>query len=401
MPAPTVTDRSGRLAALWAAVVDTLCSLKLSVVLLVLGMILVFAATLDQVNLGIWAVQEKYFRAFVVYGYVGPVAVPLFPGGYTIGGLLLANLAGAFVARFSFAWRKAGIALAHAGLIVLLVGELLTGLWQKDYYLRLDEGQTRNYAESYRDYELALTDTTDAAFDAVVSIPAERLADKTPIAHAQLPFRVVPRVFFANSTLQPRRGNGAGALVAATHGAGLQLAAAPQPFSYQPKAENFPAAYVELAGPDGTVGTFLAAAQLEDAQEFTHAGRTWRLALRPRRAYQPFSLTLLKFTHDRYPGTQIPKNFSSTLRLDAGDGRPGREVVIYMNNPLRHAGLTFYQAGFANNDRTTVLQVVRNPSWLMPYVACGLMSLGLLLQFGLHLAKFAGRRIARPVPAAA
>ncbi len=72
-----------------------------------------------------------------------------------------------------------------------------------------------------------------------------------------------------------------------------------------------------------------------------------------------------------------------------------------MNNPLRHAGLTFYQAGFANNDRTTVLQVVRNPSWLMPYVACGLMSLGLLLQFGLHLAKFAGRRIARPVPAAA
>ncbi len=47
MPAPTVTDRSGRLAALWAAVVDTLCSLKLSVVLLVLGMILVFAATLD------------------------------------------------------------------------------------------------------------------------------------------------------------------------------------------------------------------------------------------------------------------------------------------------------------------------------------------------------------------
>lgn len=400
MPAPTAPTRPGRLAALGTAVLDTLCSLKLSVALLVLGMVLVFAATLDQVNLGIWAVQEKYFRAFVVYGYVGPVAVPLFPGGYTIGGLLLLNLTGAFVTRFVFAWRKAGVALAHAGLIVLLVGELLTGLWQEDFYLRLDEGQTRNYAESYRDYELALTDTTDAAHDTVVAIPAGRLADKSPIVHAQLPFRVMPRVFFPNSTLQPRRGNGAGALVAATQGAGLQLAAAPQPFSYQPKAENYPAAYVELTAADGPVGTFLAAAQLEDAQVFTHAGRTWRLALRPRRAYQAFSLTLLKFTHDRYPGTNIPKNFSSTLRLDAGDGRPGRDVVIYMNNPLRHAGLTFYQAGFANNDRTTVLQVVRNPSWLMPYVACVLMSLGLLLQFGLHLVKFAGRRTPRPVPAA-
>ena len=34
-------------------------SMRLTVVLLVLSMILIFIATLDQVNLGIWAVQEK------------------------------------------------------------------------------------------------------------------------------------------------------------------------------------------------------------------------------------------------------------------------------------------------------------------------------------------------------
>jgi len=63
-----------------------------------------------------------------------------------------------------------------------------------------------------------------------------------------------------------------------------------------------------------------------------------------------------------------------------------------MNNPLRFAGLTFYQAGFENNDRTTILQVVRNPSWRLPYFACGLMSLGLLIQFGISLTGFIRKR---------
>ena len=78
--------------------------------------------------------------------------------------------------------------------------------------------------------------------------------------------------------------------------------------------------------------------------------------------------------------------------LHTPDGVDDREVLIYMNNPLRYAGLTFYQAGFENDDKTTILQVVRNPSWTMPYIACTLMTLGLIIQFGIHLVAFIGRR---------
>jgi hypothetical protein len=60
----------------------------------------------------------------------------------------------------------------------------------------------------------------------------------------------------------------------------------------------------------------------------------------------------------------------------------------------------FYQAGFENNDRTTVLQVVRNPSWLLPYISCALMSVGLLIQFGLHLVGFVRRRASAAAAAA-
>jgi hypothetical protein len=70
-----------------------------------------------------------------------------------------------------------------------------------------------------------------------------------------------------------------------------------------------------------------------------------------------------------------------------------------MNNPLRHDGYTFYQASFEpGNDQVTILQVVRNPSWLIPYIACSMMTLGLLVQFCIHLFAFIGQRRA-PRPA--
>ncbi|MFM7100526.1 MAG: ResB protein required for cytochrome C biosynthesis, partial [Verrucomicrobiota bacterium] len=68
-----------------------------------------------------------------------------------------------------------------------------------------------------------------------------------------------------------------------------------------------------------------------------------------------------------------------------------------MNNPLRHAGLTYYQASFDRIDpRVTVLQVVRNPSWLTPYFGCAIVGGGLLVQFLIHLAGFLTRRGGRP-----
>ena len=367
-------------------------SLRLTVVLLVFGLLLVFAATLDQTNLGIWGIQQKWFRSFVVVQEIRGVPVPLFPGGYLIGGLLLVNLISAHVYRFRLAWDKAGILLTHTGLILLLIGELLSGLWQEDYNLRLTAGETRNYAESYRFNELVLTDTTDPQSDEVVAIPEQLLARHATVQHPKLPFRVVPRAYYPNSVLQARASGAPPSL--ATTGFGLGLVAAPQPVTYKQDEANLPSAYVELAGPAGSVGTFLVSAGLVVPQRFEHAGRPWKIALRPRRIYQPFSLTLLKFSHDRYAGTDIPKNFSSRLRLHTPDGRDDRDVLIYMNNPLRYAGLTIYRAGFENNDRTTILQVVRNPSWVLPYVSCALMAAGLVAQFGLRLFGFLRKRAA-------
>ena len=78
--------------------------------------------------------------------------------------------------------------------------------------------------------------------------------------------------------------------------------------------------------------------------------------------------------------------------LSNPEKKESREALIYMNHPLRHAGETFYQSGVLPNDGGTILQVVRNPGWLMPYVSCILVAGGMLIHFGFHLIGFLRRR---------
>ena len=367
-------------------------SMRLTVVLLVLSMILIFIATLDQVNLGIWAVQEKYFRSFFVLWRIREVPIPVFPGGYLIGGLLLINLVSAHIYRFKMTWRKAGIFLTHVGLILLLFGELLTGLLQEEFQMRLAEGETKNFSESYRYNELAIIETTDPKFDDVVVVPEEILGRESALQHPKLPFRVVTKAYYPNSVLQLRANLKDQPPQIATTGVGPKLVATPTPLTYKQDDRNWPAAYIEFVGPEGSLGTYLVSTQLAVAQTLEYAGRTWRVGLRFQRSYKPFALTLLKVQHDVYIGTDIPKNFSSRVRVTNPDGRDDREVLIYMNNPLRYAGLTFYQYQMDSEHATSVLQVVRNPGWLLPYISCAMMALGLVVQFSIHLSGFFGRR---------
>jgi hypothetical protein len=97
---------------------------------------------------------------------------------------------------------------------------------------------------------------------------------------------------------------------------------------------------------------------------------------------------LKDFKHDVYPGTDIPKNFSSLVRLRDRETGEDRDVLIYMNHPLRYRGLTFYQASFGKGDLLSIFQVVKNPVWVTPYLACFLACLGLAWHFIWSLARF-------------
>ena len=377
---------------------DFFVSLKLTVALLALGIILIFWATLAQTDLGVWGVQQKFFHSFFVLERIPgtEIPAPVFPGGYFIGGLLFINLISAHVYRFRYSWRKTGIWLTHFGLMFLLVGELLSGLWQQDFQMSFKEGETKSYSESFRNNELAITDVTDPKTDVVVAIPEEMLARGAAIQNPKLPFRVVPRLYYPNADLQQPGAAPNLPASLATQGPPMlrQFIPLPQPLTYKEDERNLPAAYVELVGPDGPLGTWLVSTEIPVPQHFDYGGRSWKIALRITRHYEPYALTLLKITTDIFPGSDIPKNFASRVRLQSEDGHDNREVVIYMNNPLRYNGLTYYQYQMDKASGQSVLQVVSNPSWELPYVACAMMALGLVVQFGLHLVGFARKRSA-------
>ena len=155
-------------------------------------------------------------------------------------------------------------------------------------------------------------------------------------------------------------------------------------------------AAIEILPKDGgSLGTWLVSDALGAPQTFSCGGRTWQIAMRPARYYKPYSVTLQKFTHEKYAGTEIPKNFASRITLIDPERSVNRDVLIYMNHPLRYRGETFYQAGFQRDDRASILQVVHNPSFIAPYVACVIVAAGLLVQFGYHLVGFSRNEEAR------
>ena len=97
--------------------------------------------------------------------------IPVFPGGYLIGGVLLINLVASQIKRFTFTREKDGIWMVHFGLILLLLGQLLTDLLSRESTLHLREGEAKNYSETEREAELAVIDATDPDADKVVAIP--------------------------------------------------------------------------------------------------------------------------------------------------------------------------------------------------------------------------------------
>ncbi|PTX99521.1 ResB protein required for cytochrome C biosynthesis [Verrucomicrobia bacterium LW23] len=417
--------------ALAAGAFRLLVSLELTVACLALATVLVFVGTIAQVDMGLYGALRHYFQSFFVMWTPPTVdsflaiidslvrrttppqpepadfSLPVFPGGYLIGTVLLANLVASHFYRFRFSISKLGIWLTHFGLIVMLAGGLLTDLFSVESFLSLDLNQSKNYTESHRQAELALTDVSNpdatASTDTAYVIPQSRLQRGAMISDPRLPVRVRVLESYTNVGLTMREaGMPSPPGVPRLDGIGERVSWIAIPESNRIERPNRAAAVIELLPPAAAgqhadapaprLGAWFVADGLL-SQDVKIGDKTFKLSMRARRYYKPYSMTLTKFTYDRYPGTDIPKNFASTVRIvNPEHHAEDRSVLIYMNNPLRYMGETFYQNSVSNQETTSILQVVRNPNWLLPYISCAMMTVGMLLQFGTHLSRFlAGR----------
>jgi ABC-type transport system involved in cytochrome c biogenesis permease subunit len=427
-------------------------SLTLTVILLALSMVLIYAGTLAQVDKDIWQVQHEYFHSAVAWVNVQDL-VPRFsarppgnwgkfpfPGGYVIGGLLLANLLAAHAVRFKFSpkdlwllpqgaviglalyfWqfnhslllmiaaiavglvflvtlflvhqKRAGVIVIHLGLILLLIGEGITSGAAKEGRMEITEGSYANYSSDIRSPELAVVDTSDLNTNRHVVVSPELLKAGATINDARLPFVIKVDKYFANSRPVGAATDPGAPSIKDDSGPAFTVQEQQRVNGVGGGAVDLPSAFVTLTGKGQTFGPYLLTVMTRQPQVVEVGGRRYEVSLRFERDYKPYSLYLKKFSFDRYTGTNVPKNYSSDVKLIDPAHNEERDVRIWMNHPLRYRGETFFQADFdKNTEKTTILQVVRNPAAPLPYVAIAIALVGLVVHFGIILTSFLARR---------
>src|ERR1041384_5671910 len=219
-----------------------LASLRLTVILLAMSMLLVYAGTWAQIDAGIWEVQKKYFHSWFTWinfatflprpqspgDFHMPGGFP-FLGGYTLGALLLTNLLAAHSVRFKFSAKRIGVILIHFGLVLLLLGEFFTSLFAVESQMTIMPGEGISWSQDIRHTELAVVDKSPSDYDQVVVIPEGMLKKDAVINDPALPFTVRIDAYYANSNLVKADSASVAGGPRATDGMGLRRAALERP----------------------------------------------------------------------------------------------------------------------------------------------------------------------------
>jgi hypothetical protein len=307
--------------------------------------------------------------------------------------------------------KRAGIVVLHLGIILLMISELLTGAYSVEANLRLTVGQSLNYADEYHVAELAFVSTDDKTRDAVVAINGSKIRDaaeaKEPIEDDRLPATVDVVYYAPNSDLTSEETDKTLDNMA-TAGRGMKYRVIELSEAIGADSEQaipMPTAYIRLRDKSGKeLGVYLLSylTYLIDGPETIEIdGKTYQVSLRPKRHYlytkdstQPYTIHLDKFVHKKYAGTDRPKDFSSYVTVRDPDRGVERSVRIWMNHPLYYGDKVFYQSSFDPKDpNVTTLQVVKNRNWMVPYVGCMIVVVGMTGHFGITLVTFLRRRL--------
>ncbi len=308
---------------------------------------------------------------------------------------------------------RGGNVLIHIAVGVLMLGQFVFGDRQIEERMNLIEGQTTNMAVRTDETELALIDRSDPDEDAVTAISTRLLKARTkgePVTVDNLPFDIEVLEYFPNSSVV-RVGPVAPNL--ATTGLGTQwLATKKPPEGGASDRTNIASAYVQIRerSTGDNLGTYLVSQFLNDqsqifmgngGDEFDTVdvdGTPWQFQLRFRREYKPYNVTLNDVRKLDYAASDTPRDYSSYITFRDTATSSEQKGRIWMNNPVRYRGETFYQSNYSQVDlgggqigEMTGLQVVENAGWLIPYVACVLAFWGMLVHFGGTFVRFAGR----------
>lgn len=322
-------------------------SLRLTTALLGCIFLLVLAGTLIQTRDGLWASQRMVFE-----NWLG--GMPLFCS------LAALNLVAAFLVRFRWRWRNAGLLTMHLGLVALLLSGALGLAFSRTSNLDLGTLEPANAGQIPSKWEIVFQ--------------APSAPGATQVAHPL--DRLLPGALIE---LAPGAGTAKVLAVMANGSVGANQRPIPRPRAKEPEA-NIPALALEIRASGHPPQTVALGANRPFAT-FGNAGAF--AALQRARHPLPFSIQLLEFKHETHPGSTRAKAFQSRVRI--ADAHGSREALIAMNHPLRLGRFTLYQSSWRTDEQSgaerSILSVTENPIGKLPYYATLLIALGMAVHF--------------------
>lgn len=325
-------------------------------------MLMVVVGTIEQKEIGLFQVQERYFSSI----YFTIKGIPLPSGGFvlTIMGLgLLSQLI--FKTNYKN-FNKMGITITHMGALLLIVGAFITKFFAIEGSMIIPEGKILNYIQDYKNFEFILQD--QALNKSFFKIGAEKI-----VLHQKYPLSINTQLVFvknfSNCELKKRES----ALDQAVGFASIfdfnEISTTAESIRciqfkiIQNKSESLYGIYQNMPKQQSVVldmSTFIAEIQNKHLE-------------------LPFSVKLLNFEKKFHQGTLISKSFKSEVEIIDGDIKTRH--IIEMNAPLRYKGYTFYQSSFSENaeGEITELAVVKNTGQVFPYISSIIICLGILL----------------------
>jgi hypothetical protein len=363
--------------------VQWMFSIKLTVFLLAVLMILTFWGTLYQVDHGLFAAQQKFFTSWFVW----VLGVIPFPGGKLTLGLLALNLLGYMINMLAFQPLRPGIVMIHAGLLIMLIGGAITHYYGEESYLTLWEGEASNVVSSYHEWEIAVW-RGDGAVREVYAIDSNHLQAGEELTFDPAPIAMRVDVYHGNARAYQSRTNTPSYLTS------FNISRIEKAPPEKEPTQNTPAALVTVSSPDMEPTQVLLFGQDTAPLIIPVGEEEYAIGLRHKRRAMPLLVKLTDFKKEVYPGTQTPKGFSSDVEVQA-DGIT-RDLTISMNKPLRHRGYTLYQQSYRElpeGDEASTFAVTLNYGRLLPYVSTGIVFLGMAVHFVMMLIKHARKRV--------
>ena len=92
----------------------------------------------------------------------------------------------------------------------------------------------------------------------------------------------------------------------------------------------------------------------------------------------PFSIKLVDFELERYPGSMTPASYASDVVLIDKEQNINMPYKIYMNHILDHRNYRFFQSSYDQDEKGTVLSVNHDPGTWPTYIGYILLALGMI-----------------------